>query len=129
MPVQIELPDESLTHLNQQAQEECRRAVDRYAQDLLREAGRLEATGRTAAGNPEITSSMVKDADLLMRRGYARRPKGVVMTIAQVMAPVSGAITGLLADMQKLRDPGTLILFVFLLAFTITTTAVVVLKD
>ena len=58
MPLQIIVPDESTRYLNQQAVHEASDRLERYADDLLSEAGRLEAAQLAAAGDPEITSSM-----------------------------------------------------------------------
>lgn len=49
--------------------------VQRYANDLLDEVERLEVAQRTGSGtSPEFTSSMVTDADRLLRRAY-RSPR------------------------------------------------------
>lgn len=129
MPVNMSIPDGTTTHLNHQALAEYQKAVARYSEDLLSEAGRLEATSHTSAGNPEITSSMVRDADLLMRRGYLRPRKSRLLILAQVVSTVFGFLTGLLADSQQLQSVGSLFRFVLVLTVTITTTVIVVLKD
>ena len=129
MPLDINVPDTATAHLNTPAIAEFRLAIGQYAEDLLREAGRLEAASKSTSGNPEITSTMVKDANTLLRRGYARQPKKPLLIVSQLIATVGGFVTGLLADMDKLKDASTLVMFVILLTVTITAAVVSVVKD
>ncbi len=113
MPLQISIPDDDTKYLNQPAKAELETSVRKFSDELLREASRLEAAGNTTGGSPEITSSMIKDATLLLRRGY-RKPKKVWWLVAaQVAAVVTTFITGLLADLDKLKDPRLMIAFIF----------------
>jgi hypothetical protein len=129
MGLDLKIPDGVTTYLKERAANEYQMAVERYAADLLKEAGRLEAVAKSTGGDPEITSSMVKDADTLLRRGYARPSKKPLLIAAQLISTVGGFVTGLLADMDKLKDPGILILFIGLLVVTITAAVVAVVKD
>jgi hypothetical protein len=116
-------------YLNPPAELELQRVVDQYALDLLTEAGRLEGAGKSTKGNPELTSTFIKDADLLLRRGYSRRPKTPLLVVSQVVGSVGGFLTGLLADADKLKDPLMLLVFVVLLTVTITATVIAVMKE
>lgn len=62
--------------------DEFHRCVERYANALLEEVERLEAAQRTGGGDDaEYTSSMVTDADRLLRRAYRtprRRTRGEI---------------------------------------------------
>jgi len=129
MPSQLTFADDSLKFFNDPAKTEFVRLVEQYGIDLISEAGRLESAGKSTQGNPEITSSMVKDADLLIRRGYSRRPKKPVLMFVQVVAAVGGFLTGILADAEKLKNTGLLIIFILFLAATITATVFAVIKD
>lgn len=129
MPVHIELSDDEVKFLNENARQQVQVSVRKFAGELLEEASRLEAAGHTGQGDPQITSSMVSDANLLLRRGYARRKKHPMLIGAQVVALVGGFLTGLFADADKLKDTGNLVTFVILLTITIATSVAVVLKD
>lgn len=129
MALDLKVPDDATKHLKERAAAEYRDAVERYAGDLLKEASRLEAANKGTSGDPEITSTMVKDADILLRRGYARPSKKPFLIGAQLVATVGGFVTGLLADMEKLRDATTLVWFVVLLAVTITAAVLALVKE
>ncbi len=128
MALDLKVPDDAEKHLKERAAAEYQDAP-RYAGDLLKEASRLEAANKSTGGAPEITSTMVKDADILLRRGYARPSRKPLLIGAQLVATVGGFATGLLADMDKLRDPNTLVLFVVLLAVTITAVVLALVKE
>jgi hypothetical protein len=87
----VEGSTEGLEHLNAAAVRELDAAVDRYAQDLLREAERLEANQRSTPGAPEITSTMISDADTFLRRSYTRQRRSR-LTVALHVASYAGAI-------------------------------------
>jgi len=123
------VPDEDMTYLNQPAVAELQSSIERYCDELLKEASRLEATAKTTQGDPEITSSMIRDATLLLRRGYRRPKKKLWLIIAQVVAPVTGVVAGLLADMELLKEPLLLVAFVVFLSIASTSTVLVVVKE
>ena len=118
-----------LPTLNAPAQTALKQAVDAFSDDVLAEAGRLEANLNTSGKDPEITSSMVLDAALFVRRGFARPKKGMGLRVAQILAAVGGFITGLLADADKLKDTSTLVTFSGLLVVTITALVIAILKE
>lgn len=115
--------------LNPQAQAEVEAAVLRYRNDLIEQASRLEEALNSARGAPEITGSMVRDADLFLRRGYVKRRRGKGLITAQIFSPVGALCAGLLADETKLKNPLVLILFILLLAVTISATVFAALTD
>ncbi len=129
MALNLAVTNDTTEHLNQPAEAQTIAALKRYADDLLAEASRLEAVLKTTSGNPEITSSMIKDADLLLRRGYRKPRKSRRLIGSQIIAPVSGFLTGMLADLKLLAEPQWLVAFVIVLTVTITSTVIVVLKE
>src|SRR5260221_14334217 len=109
MPIVVKLPDNAAKHLKAQAESAYQVALETFADDLLKEASRLEAAAKGTSGDPEITSTMVNDANILLRRAYARPRKSRIVVASQLISTVGGAVTGLLADMEKLKNPNTLI--------------------
>jgi hypothetical protein len=129
MAIETQLPADADKHLSGRAAKEFGDAISKYADDLLKETNRLEATAKSTGGDPEITSNMVKDADLLLRRGWVRPKKKRSLVAAQITAAVGGFITGLLTDGERLKEPGMLVLFVVVLAITITATVISVMGE
>src|SRR6185295_2059023 len=103
--MRIDIPDENIQYLNQQAQAVFVKSVNEFSQELLAEANRLEAVGKSVGGDPEITSSNMSDATLLVRRGYRKKKKPVSAAVIQVIAAISTLITGLAFDFEKIKQP------------------------
>lgn len=92
--------------------EEFRKCVENYAGDLLSEVERLEAGQRTAGTNaPEFTSSMVSDADRLLRRAY-RRPKSMSTGQKVWRIVVSASLIAVGVATNNLDEDWGIVLFV-----------------
>lgn len=125
----FKIPGDAVRYLNQQGLHQFITLVERYAIELLTEARRLEASGRSTNGDPEITSTLVRDADLHLRRGYRRRSKSLLLFVCQLIGTVGAWITGLLSDVELLKDPLLLMGFVVVLVATIAAMAVTLMKE
>jgi len=111
MPLEIQMPDQDVEHLNEPAKSEFRDCVAKFAHDLTEEASRLEAAIKTTPGNPEITSSMVRDAYILLKRGYKKPRKPWWLVASQIIASLATLSTGFV--IAKLDEPWGLMAFVF----------------
>ena len=129
MPLQIQISDDDIKYLNEPAEAELASCVEKYISELLQEASRLEAAGKTTTGDPEITSSMIKDAALLTKRGYRKAKKNAWHIALQIIAAASTLITGLLFDFEKLKQPIMLAVFILLFSIALITTTLVIAKE
>lgn len=129
MPFNLNVSEALTRYLNPQALSEAQTRLESYATDLLREASRLETTSSTANGDPQITSSMVADADLLLRRGYRQGRRNYWLIAGKILSPLGGLAAGFFTDGEKLKQPLMLALFIVLLIVTVTSTVLVVVKE
>lgn len=129
MPIKIEIPDNDVTYLNQPAKDELKTSVREYIDELLDEATRLEAANNTSGGNPQITSSMISDAELLLRRGYKKPKKSTWIKIIQILSSVSAAIFGVMFDYEKVQEPTFIVLLLLVFAVALGTTIFVVMSE
>jgi hypothetical protein len=60
-------------------------AVSRYEADLRAEVVLREAAERRGDGPPEVTSTMVDDAERIVRRAYTRRPRAVRVLVLKLV--------------------------------------------
>ena len=127
MPLQITIQDEDVRYLNEPAKTELLSAVTKHSEELLQEASRLEAAVKTTPGDPEITSSMVKDAALLLKRGYSPHMRNNKLLCVQALAALSMLVTGIMAnavfaDPDRLKSPLALAAFFIVVITAITST-------
>lgn len=124
--MQVEIPEGNLSYLNPAARDELKRRVSDYADDLLREAGRLEGTQRSTHGDPEITSTIVKDANTGLRRTYVRPPRSKWLVFLQVVSYL-GAIAAAVAA-TDLDQAWAQIVFVVAVCAGIVSVAIIELR-
>ncbi|WP_409562571.1 hypothetical protein [Hyphomicrobium sp. MC8b] len=129
MPFDLNIPDALTQYLNAQALNETRIRLESYAADLLQEASRLETTSSAGNGEPQITSSMIADADLLLRRGYRQGRPNYWLIAGKIISPIGALATGFFTDAEKLKQPLMLAAFIILLIVTVTATVLVVVKE
>jgi hypothetical protein len=96
MPDREDIAD--LQFLNLAAQEELEKRIRDYRRDLLQEAARLEAVQRLDSRDPEIVSTMVADADLMLRRAYRRPPRSKLVVTAHLGSYAVAVVIGILTN-------------------------------
>lgn len=117
--MQIDIDDTTLSGFNSQAKDELKKATIRFADDLLKESFRIEASHNTAPGSPQVTSSMVTDAATLIRRGLAQPKKKIWNKILRIVAAVLSMAVGFTYDATKLQDKTYMLIFVVVVALAI----------
>lgn len=95
--MEVKIPDQRLEYLNPAARVTLAGKTSQYAEDVLQEAGRLESAQHSAAGNPEITSTMISDADTYIRRAYVRRRESgldIWLRVGSYAAAIAASVAG-----------------------------------
>lgn len=98
MPILIDLPDDDIVHFNDPAKNELKSVLLEHAKDVVREAKRLEKNIRSTQGNPEITSSNVKDASTVIGRRYLNPRKPLWFYAIKIFAIICTLISGFMFD-------------------------------
>ena len=129
MPLKIEIQDAELVYLNQPAKDELKSSIEDYIDEVLDEATRLEAGNNTSGRTPQITSSMISDAKLLLRKDYKKPKKPLRIKIIQIIASVSAAIFGVMFDYDKVKEPTFIVLLLLVFAVALGTTIFVVMNE
>jgi hypothetical protein len=128
MPLRIEIPDDDVKHLNGPARDQLISSVTAYVDEVLTEAGRLEAGINTTGRNPEIVSSMISDAVLLLERGYKTPRVSNWTKFFQIISVVSSALFGIMFDYEKITQPLFLVAVLVVFAIAVASTIVVIMK-
>lgn len=129
MPEQIAITDSELQGFTPQGRVDLVASIAAYKTDLLNEVGRIEAGQNAGSGVPEITSRMVKDAELIFSRGSIYQRKKAGLKILKVAAVLSLFIAGAMVQKDQLKDFNYLLVFLAVLIFAITTNILVHLRD
>ena len=117
MPLEISIPEEDVRYLTEPAKRRVREEVVRFANELLAEAGRLEAARSGTTSDPQITDREIGDATIITRR-YARRKRSRVLLISGLLAPIGAPLVGVTTS-QGLDEAANQIMFVIFITLTL----------
>ncbi|MFY0668754.1 MAG: hypothetical protein JXQ95_12045 [Alteromonas stellipolaris] len=125
----IKISENDLKGFNNQAKAKLSEATNEYIGDLIEESNRLESSRNTTGSDPEITSSMVNDARVLIRRGLTQPQKGMGLKILRVASAVLSLLVGVLYDSEKLQSGGYMLLFIGVITAAILTVTISTIKE
>ncbi len=127
--MQKNVDDKALTGFNDPAKAELTKAATDFIEDLVKESNRIEATRNPASGNPQVTSSMVTDASVLVRRGLAQPRKKLGGKIVRILAAVLSLAVGFTYDAAKLQDKTYMLVFVVVVALAILAATISIIME
>lgn len=127
--MEIQISEDDLKGFNDKAKDKLSEAATEFIGDLIEESNRLESSRNTTGDDPEITSSMVNDARVLIRRGLAQPKKGIGLKIFRVAAAVLSLLVGVLYDSTKLQSGGYMLLFIGVITAAILTVTISTIKE
>ena len=129
MPVEIDIPEDSLTGFSDQARKRLKAAVVKYANDVIDETNRIEAGSSSANGPPEVTRANVDGAVFLLRHGLGRPKRALGLKLLRIAAAVLPLGVGIAYNDSLQKSPGYLVFFILLVAVTMLTVTLSTLKD
>ena len=117
--MQITIDDKVVAGFNDPAKVELTNAANDFIEDLIKESNRIEATRNPSIGNPQVTSGMVIDAAVLVRRGLGQPKKKIGAKLLRVIAAVFSLVVGFTYDAAKLQDKTYMLIFIVTVAAAI----------
>lgn len=127
--MEIKIPKKDLYGFNVKAKEKLEEASKEFINDLIEESNRVESSRNSTSNDPEITSSMVNDAEVLIRRGLSKSKNSIRFKLLRVAAAVLSLSVGILYDSTKLQNSEYMLLFIFVITATILTVTISVIKE
>jgi hypothetical protein len=129
MRIEINIDDHTSKHMSPQAVDELKGSVLKYAENVVEEAGRFATRTSSVPNDPEITGTHVKDADIVLRHGYASKRKSKFFYVPPLLTLVGSLVAGLLADKDILKETIWMILFVIVIIITVVSIVWTLFKD
>ena len=112
MPINININDSDLSGFNDQAKQELKSSIETFSDDLISEANRIESSVNSTSQGPEITSSIVRDAKVLIRHKINKPKKNVWSILLKIAASVLSLIAGIMYQKEKLQDTTYLVILI-----------------
>ena len=117
--MQIAVDDTALAGFNDPAKAELEKAASGFIDDLIQESNRIEAARNPSAASPQVTSGMVLDAAVLVRRGLAQPKKKIGVKLLRIISAVLSLVVGFTYDTAKLQDKTYMLVFIVAVAAAI----------
>ena len=97
MVIRVEVNDEQLQNVSVEAKETLHQQVERYAENILKEANLIEEGNREDGANREITSSIVLQAVRQYKR-LSPKKKDKSLIVIKIISAFPLLLTGFLFD-------------------------------
>ncbi|KLV80073.1 hypothetical protein SK39_02363 [Citrobacter sp. BIDMC107] len=117
--MQIDIEDRNLLGFNQPAKDELKKSATDFIDELIKESNRIESSRNPSSGNPQITSGMVTDATVFVRRGLIQPKKKIRVKVLRVISAIVSLLVGIIYDATKLQDKTYMLIFIVVVAITI----------
>ncbi|MEO2281356.1 hypothetical protein [Pseudoalteromonas pernae] len=127
--MEIEIEDDELVGFNDLAKEKLKESTSEFVSKLIEESHRLESNSNTSGGTPEVTSSNVSDANILVSKGLSKKKKGIGSKILRIFAALLPLVVGAMYNSTKLQDSAYMLVFVCVVALAIITVTVSILVE
>ncbi|EML3652843.1 MULTISPECIES: hypothetical protein [Enterobacterales] len=117
--MQIDIEDRNLLGFNQPAKDELKKSATDFIDELIKESNRIESSRNPSSGNPQITSGMVTDATVFVRRGLIQPKKKIRVKVLRVISAIVSLLVGIIYDATKLQDKTYMLIFIVVVAIAI----------
>lgn len=127
--LKVEITDKHMENMSDKAKEELVSQLNKYAENIIKEANLIEEGNREDGANREITSSIVKQAARKYRSNVLQK-KGKGLVVLKAVSAFSLLITGFLFDANGYQDNIVkLILFIIALIVGCVSTVLQFVKE
>lgn len=127
--MEINIRDEDLEGFNTLAKSKLKEETQSFVSDLIEEANRLESKSNSSGSGPEITSSNVNDAAILIRKGLSERKKDWKSKVVRIIAALLPLVVGAMYDSTKLQGGGYMLVFVVIVAAAILMVTISTIRE
>lgn len=97
MAVQINIVDDKVDNFSDEAQTTLKKQIEKYADDIIKEANLIEEGIREDGASTEITSNIVLQA-VRKNKTYHNKKSNKTLLITKIVSALSLLITGFLFD-------------------------------
>lgn len=97
MAVQVNIDDNKIDNFSTDAQNTLAKQIEKYADDIIKEANLIEEVLREDGASTEITSNNVLQAVRKNKTNHSRKPNRMLLTM-KIVSSFSLLVTGFLFD-------------------------------
>ena len=98
MAIQITIDEDKIDNFSNDAQTTLKKQIDKYADDIIKEANLIEEGIRENGASTEITSNIVLQAVRKNKTYHNNKKSNKILLITKIVSALSLLITGFLFD-------------------------------
>lgn len=127
--MEIKIDDRELVGFNEPAKKKLEDVTCEFAIKIIEEANRLESKHNSSGGQPEITSSNISDANILVSKGLTRPKNNWKKKTLKIFGSLLPLFVGMMYNTTKLQEGTYLLLFIGLIVITIVTVTISIIGE
>ena len=129
--IQITITEDKIDNFSNDAQSTLKKQVDKYADDIIKEANLIEEGIRENGASTEITSNIVLQAVRKNKTFHNNKRAGKMLLITKIVSAFSLLLTGFLFDFSGYENNkiGLMLFILFLIVACVSTVLQFVLED
>ncbi len=130
MAVQINIVDDKVDNFSDEAQTTLKKQIEKYADDIIKEANLIEEGIREDGASTEITSNIVLQA-VRKNKTYHNKKSNKTLLITKIVSALSLLITGFLFDSSGYQNNkmGLIAFVICLIVASVSTVLQFVFED
>ena len=130
MAVQINIVDDKVDNFSDEAQTTLKKQIEKYADDIIKEANLIEEGIREDGASTEITSNIVLQA-VRKNKTYHNKKSNKTLLITKIVSALSLLITGFLFDSSGYQNNkmGLIAFVICLIVASVSTVLQYVFED
>ena len=130
MAVQINIVDDKVDNFSDEAQTTLKKQIEKYADDIIKEANLIEEGIREDGASTEITSNIVLQA-VRKNKTYHNKKSNKTLLITKIVSALSLLITGFLFDSSGYQNNkmGLIAFVICLIVASVSTVLQFVIED
>lgn len=131
MAIQITIDEDKIDNFSNDAQTTLKKQIDKYADDIIKEANLIEEGIRENGASTEITSNIVLQAVRKNKTYHNNKKSNKILLITKIVSALSLLITGFLFDSSGYENNkiGLIAFIIFLIIASVSTVLQFVFED
>lgn len=127
MRVEFDISDDKVQYFSEDAKSELKKQSEKIIDEIVNEAGRIEASRRLPDSSSEVTQSNVKEAATLRNILFEKKPS-IWNKLIQAIAFISTLIAGCLLDLSAFTDLSHVVWFIVILFIAVVANVYLIFK-
>lgn len=127
--MQIDIEERNLSGFNDHAKTALKKSISDFSEELIKESNRIESSRNPSSDSPQVTSGIVNDATVLIRRGLVQPKKKTRVVVCRIISAIFSLLVGIIYDATKLQDKIYMLVFIIVVVIAIISLTISIIME